>query len=106
MQIIQNLISKRYSKSFITKNNFNKYNDAIKELYKILNKNPDYKVNIDICPLCKYDISMLISEVDRYNLPLNLLICQKCGFIFSQFIFTNKFIRFYYSSIYNKFKSD
>lgn len=38
-----------------------------------------YRMLGDPCPCGKVDTDMLLSEVDRYGLPLNTLMCSACG---------------------------
>lgn len=58
------------------------------------------------CPLCNGENASIISERDRYGLPITFLICLKCEFIFSKEYFSENFMLSYYKSTYNKFRGN
>jgi len=36
---------------------------------------------VELCPLCRHDVSYLVAEKDRYGLPVRTVICRKCGLV-------------------------
>ena len=52
---------------------------------KVLNKlsNGDYKTEEVNCPCCNIPSNRVIAEKDRFNLPNTVVICERCGFLFT-----------------------
>lgn len=38
---------------------------------------------IEKCPICNHERFLLIAEKDRYGIPLDTMVCEKCGLVFS-----------------------
>ena len=102
------LLSKRYVYNKNHKNNLlnNHISNLVKETKKIINEESNSRLIHEYCPLCKNDSSIIISETERYSLPVTFQICEKCGLIYSSEYFTNKFASNYYANIYNRFKGN
>ncbi len=61
----------------------------------------EYK-DIDRCPLCNHPDSTLIVKKDRYGMPLNTAVCDRCGFIFTSRQMTPDSAEFFYREYYRK----
>ena len=101
------LLSQRYAYDERRKNYFNDYNirGLIKETKNILKKRANTRLIHNYCPLCKNENSTIISETERFSLPISFQICNGCGLIFSSEYFSNEFSEYYYSQIYNRYKN-
>ena len=57
------------------------------------------------CPLCENSEFLLIGRRDRWGFPLDTLICERCGLVFSSAYFSNESAEIYYSRYSNQFKN-
>ena len=55
--------------------------------------------------MCEGLKAHIVSERDRYGLPITLMVCNQCGLIYSKEYFSENFLLDYYKSIYNQFKT-
>ena len=52
------------------------------------------------CPICSHDQARLIAQTDRDSIPLDTVICDACGLIFSLSIYTPEAMSHFYSTYY------
>ncbi len=52
------------------------------------------------CPICSHDQARLIAQIDRDSIPLDTVICDACGLIFSLSIYTPEAMSHFYSTYY------
>ena len=78
-----------------------------KLLSDIDNKILKLKFNNCLCNNQKVGNDIIISEKDRYGIPVKNLICSKCGLIRSEIIFDQEskinFYKYYYRNTYHYF---
>jgi len=105
MQLNKNILSERYifDEKIITKDYL--HYELIIKIIKLLKDGNNRKIRKS-CPLCNNLEANIISERDRYGLPVTFLICSNCGLIFSKEYFSDSFASFYYKTIYNEFKNN
>ena len=105
MQLNKDILSARYifNEQIITKEHL--HYELIIKIIKLLKDENSRKIRKS-CPLCNNLEANIISERDRYGLPVTFLICLNCGLIFSKEYFSDSFASFYYKTIYNEFKDN
>ena len=81
-------------------------NDLIEQLKNRLEIDKSVFERHHLCPLCANQEFWVISETERYGLPLTMQICKRCGLIFSEKYFSPSFAREFYGNIYNGFRAD
>ena len=54
------------------------------------------------CPICSHDHAILISEKDRHGIPLDTVICDACGLIYSLSIYTPAAMSYFYLTYYRQ----
>lgn len=102
MKIVKKILSERYifdSEKIDKKSlHYNLLQDIIVSVKKKNSRNLR-----NSCPACNNVSAEIISERDRYGLPITFMICLDCDFIFSREYFCEDFMISYYKSTYNKF---
>ena len=78
----------------------------IDETREILKKKPDFRLIHEVCPLCQNNAGTIISEIERYSLPISFQICDGCGLIFSAEYFSDEFTEYFYTNLYNNTMHD
>src|SRR4051812_1505130 len=66
---------------------------------KLLNK--EFKLVANQCP-CGSDHDVVISEIDRFGLPLQSMLCQECGTVRSNPYFDEESLHVFYSKYYQE----
>lgn len=105
MQLNKDILSERYvfNDQIIQKGHL--HYELIIKIIKLLKDENSRKIRKS-CPLCNNLEANIISERDRYGLPVTFMICSNCSLIFSKEYFSDSFATFYYKTIYNEFKKD
>lgn len=78
---------------------------TILELSRFLKSSKDAQIVHEQCPLCGGTDATIIAQKDRYGLPLDSQVCQKCGLLFSGKYFSPEFAADYYNHYSIAFKS-
>jgi 2-polyprenyl-3-methyl-5-hydroxy-6-metoxy-1,4-benzoquinol methylase len=53
-------------------------------------------VKSKVCPICNKSEFECLSEKDRYGIPLNVVICSECGFVFANPYYEKKALKDFY----------
>ncbi len=108
MNFKKKLLSERYT--YVEKHRVSFLDDHIYDLIdetrEIVSNEPDSRLIHEFCPLCQTDTCTIISEIERYSLPISFQICDGCGLIFSSEYFSAEFAEYFYTNLYNKFKGE
>jgi len=100
MEIMEYIISERYiddGKSLVKLTCSQQ--QALKEFLS------DYRIKYEtlkFCPLCNHERVLLVAKKDRYGIPLNTGVCERCGLIFTLDPMTNDSLRIFYSEYYRR----
>ena len=94
------LISSRYRNDAIPLLNLNEIQKEY--IQRFIDDNRMVYNKVDSCPLCDHKTFFLISEKDRYGIPLETVICEKCGLIFSHKQMSVKGTTLFYSEYYRR----
>lgn len=74
-----------------------KLNDVQKNgIKEFLKKDYSY-IEKKECPICQKEDFEVLSEKDRYGLPLRVVICKYCGLVFANPYFDNKSLKEFYN---------
>ena len=105
MKLAKKILSGRYifNDEIIDKKNLH-YNLLQDIIISVKKKNSRNLRNF--CPACNSESAEIISERDRYGLPITFVVCLDCDFIFSKEYFSEDFMISYYKSTYNKFSKN
>ena len=96
--IKQTLISKRYINDGVS---LLSLNDLQRQYIEIFLNDKRIKYNLLIeCPLCSYTNFAVIAHKDRYGLPLETAVCERCGLIFSLHQFDEVSTKIFYSEYF------
>ena len=91
------LLSKRYSRRFRYFLKLpTKIQPTLRKLEKEIQKTPNYLIPFYSCPICRCKKSTVVSEISRFNLPMEIQVCEYCGLIFNVGHFSNEFMLKYY----------
>lgn len=94
-------LNKRYERNGLGLPELNKEQSALKRKVDKKIKNGDYNFEIlNSCPLCKSEKSENLSEKDRYGFETNIVICKKCGLIYTNPRFDQSSYSKFYDSEY------
>lgn len=100
MEIRRGVISKRYLADGIPLETLNVTQKEYLERF-LKDTRLKYK-EISTCPLCGRTDFILIAEKDRYGIPLNTVVCKKCGLIFTQNQLNQESALLFYKEYYRK----
>lgn len=96
--IRKNLISKRYKNDGFS---LIPLNDIQKECIERFKNDERIKYEkVEKCPLCDNTAFTLIAEKDRYSVPLETVVCDRCGLIFTYNRMTADSASIFYSEYY------
>lgn len=94
------LLSKKYANDGISLMPLNDIQQEYRDRF-IKDDRIRYK-DIEKCPACNYDDLILIAEKDRYGIPLETVVCNRCSLIFSHNQMTEESTALFYSEYYRK----
>lgn len=98
--VTKNLISKRYVTDRVSLLPLN----DLQEQYIVTFLN-DKRIKYNViteCPLCSHSNFIVIAEKDRYGIPLETSLCEKCGLIFILNQMDQESTKIFYSEYYRK----
>jgi len=97
----KNLLSNRYSSnSRLLLKLPTKILPTLRSLEKEIQKNTNYLIAYQKCPVCDFKKSTIVSEISRYNLPMEIQVCDFCGLIFNVGHFSREFMLKYYRNYF------
>ena len=79
--VIRKLISERYKNDGISLYSLNDI--QITYINKFIHNNEIKYITLDKCPICGHKNFILIAEKDRYGIPVDTVICERCSLIFN-----------------------
>ena len=78
---------------------------VLKEIRTSLLNGKLKRISHERCPLCKAEDFMVIARKDRLGLPVETLICEQCGLVFSGTYLNDSSAGLYYGKYANRFKN-
>ncbi|KJZ13614.1 hypothetical protein TW85_13010 [Marinomonas sp. S3726] len=78
---------------------------TINKITDIIKNDDSAQISHKNCPLCGSNVSTIISQKDRYGLPLDTQICSQCGLVYSSKYFSPKFAADFYNKYSIAFKT-
>ncbi|MFH0791976.1 MAG: class I SAM-dependent methyltransferase [bacterium] len=94
------IISKRYLNNGIPLVKLNDFQQKYLNLF-LNDRRIKYKI-LYKCPLCESENNILIAEKDRYAIPLETVVCEKCGLVRNYKQLDNDSTNIFYSEYYRK----
>jgi len=96
------MISKRYKNDSVPILRLNKIQLGAKRKIEDKIKNGCYKFETLYCPICDSKDSEVLSEKDRYGLAYNVVVCRKCGLVYTNPRMSQNSYNEFYDSEYRK----
>ena len=75
-------------------------------LKKLINDPLLEQVRHQHCPICSHNHATLIAKIDRDGIPLDTVICDACGLIYSLSVYTPAAMSHFYSQYYRTLFDD
>lgn len=101
MHIKEALLSKRFNYTGKTKGHLKcNIKEAVEAIRDALSAGVLERDTFQICPLCKCDEAVMISLQDHLGLPVNALVCEKCGLVFLESYLSERSTSLYYGKYY------
>jgi len=80
--------------------------EAIRTIKQALINGGVERLPYESCPFCRAQSVTVIALKDRLGLPLETVICDNCGLVFSSAYFSDKGANLYYAKYCNQLKND